>query len=127
MDLIYARWIDAWSRLAFAALIASFTAYVLGLFDPLIPLERLPALWRLPAEQFVAQTGAPMGWGWLARLGQGDYLNFAGIALLATGTLIAYLRLLVWLAGRGERLFAALVLAQVLVLVAAASGFAAPH
>ena len=127
MDLIYARWIDAWSRLAFAALVATFAAYVLGVFEPLIPLERLPALWRLPAERFVAQTGAPVGWGWLARLGQADYLNFAGIALLATGTLIAYLRLLVWLAGRGERLFAALVLAQVLVLAAAASGFAAPH
>lgn len=127
MDLIYARWIDAWSRLALAALIASFAAYVLGIFEPLIPLERLPALWRLSAEQFVAQGGAPLGWGWLARLGQSDYLNFAGIALLATGTLVAYLRLLVWLAGRGERLFAALVLAQVLVLVAAASGFAVLH
>jgi hypothetical protein len=127
VDLIYARWIDVGSRLALAVLLASFAAYVLGVFEPLIPLERLPALWRLPAAQFVAQSGAPAGWGWLAHLGQGDYLNFAGIALLATGTLVAYLRLLIWLAGRGERLFATLVLAQALVLIAAASGFAAPH
>ena len=127
MDLIYARWIDAWSRLALAVLVASFAAYALGLFDPLIPLERLPGLWRLPAERFVAESGAPVGWGWLVRLGQSDYLNFAGIALLATGTLVGYLRLLVWLAGRGERLLAALVLAQALVLAAAASGFAALH
>ena len=127
MDLIYARWIDTWSRLALATLVASFAAYVLGVLEPLIPLERLPALWRLPAERFVAESGAPTGWDWLARLGQGDYLNFAGIALLATGTLVAYLRLFVWSAGRGERLFAALVLAQALVLIAAASGFAAPH
>ena len=127
MDLIYARWIDAWSRIALAALLASFLAYLLGLFEPLIPLERLPALWRLPAERFVAESGAPVGWGWLGRLGHSDYLNFAGIALLATGTLVAYARLLLWLAPRGERLFAALVLAQLLVLGAAASGFAVPH
>jgi len=127
VDLIYARWIDAWSRIALAVLVASFAAYLLGLFEPLVPLERLPGLWRLPAGRFVVEAGAPAGWGWLARLGQSDYLNFAGIALLATGTLAAYLRLFVWLAGRGERLFAALVLAQALVLAAAASGFAAPH
>lgn len=127
MDLIYARWVDAWSRIALAALVASFLAYLLGLFEPLIPLERLPALWRLPAERFVAESGAPAGWGWLGRLGHSDYLNFAGIALLATGTLVGYARLLLWLAPRGERLFAALVLAQLLVLGAATSGFAVPH
>ena len=127
MDLTYARWIDIWSRLALAVLLASFAAYLLGLFEPLIALERLPALWRLSADRFVAESGAPVGWGWLGHLGQSDYLNFAGIALLATGTLVAYARLLVWLARRGERLFAALVLAQVLVLVIAASGLAAMH
>ena len=127
MDLIYARWVDAWSRIALAALVASFLAYVLGLFEPLVPLERLPGLWRLSAERFAAEAGAPVGWQWVGRLGQGDYLNFAGIALLATGTFAGYARLLAWLASRGERLFAALVLAQLAVLLAAVSGFAAQH
>jgi hypothetical protein len=127
VDLIYARWIEAWSRIALAVLTASFAAYVLGFFEPLVPLERLPGLWRLSAARFAAEAGAPVGWGWVARLGQSDYLNFAGIALLATGTFVAYARLLAWLTARGERLFAALVLAQIAVLVAAASGFAAQH
>ena len=124
---VYARWIDAWSRVALAALIASFAAYVLDLFEPFLAFERLPGLWQLSAAEFVAQSGAPTGWEWIGRLGHSDYLNFAGIVLLGTGTLVAYLRLLALGLLRGDRLLAALALAQVVVLAAAISGFAALH
>jgi hypothetical protein len=124
---VYARWIDAWSRIALAALIGSFAAYLLGLFEPFLALERLPGLWQLPAAEFVAQTGAPAGWEWIRHLGHGDYLNFAGIVLLGTGTLVAYIRLLAFALLRGDRLLAALALAQVAVLALAISGFAAVH
>ena len=124
---VYARWIDAWSRFALAILIASFAAYVLGLFEPFLTLERLPTLWRLSADQLVAQAGAPAGWEWARRLGHSDYLNFAGIVLLGTGTLAAYLRLLAFGLARGDRLLAALAFAQVVVLALAISGFAALH
>lgn len=124
---VYARWINAWSRFALATLIASFAAYVLGLFEPFLTFERLPTLWQLSAGEFVAQTGAPVGWEWARRLGHSDYLNFAGIVLLGTGTLAAYLRLLAFGLSCRDRLLAALALAQIVVLALAISGFAALH
>ena len=125
-QLVYARWIERWTRVAFVLLSVTFLAYVLGAGQPLVAFDRLPALWHLPAQRFVAESGAPAGWAWLGRLGQTDYLNLAGIALLATGTLVAYTRLLL-LAGRLELRFTVLVALQVAVLALAASGFAASH
>jgi hypothetical protein len=119
---MYARWASWGTRIGLAALVCSFLAYVLALLEPLVPLERLPALWSLPVERYVALTGAPTGWGWLARLGHADYLNVLGIALLASVTMLCYLRLLVSFLRRRDRLQSALAALQILVLLAAASG-----
>jgi hypothetical protein len=76
----------------------------------------------------VAATGAPTGWSWLGRLRNADYANFLGIAMLCLVTIVCYVRVLPLLLRSGERMLAALALAQVLVLAAAASGLlAAAH
>ena len=122
MELIYARWLDWGTRLALAVLVAAFLAYLLGVLAPWVPLSELPRVWSLPVERYLTATGAPRGWGWLALAERGDFANFAGIALLALVTVACYLRLLAALLAAGERRYALLVLAQVLVLLAAASG-----
>jgi hypothetical protein len=119
MELIYARWLAACTRIALGTLIATFLAYLYGLTEPLVPPERLPALWHLPVDQFLAATGAPAGWNWLARVGWSDYMNMIGVALLCLVTVVCYLRLL---CHRGDAIVRLLALAQVLVLLAAASG-----
>ena len=124
-DLIqqtYARWLDAATRAAFAASLAAFAAYASGLAPSFVPLDALPRLWQLPLEQYLAQTGAPEGWGWLQLAGFSDYLNLACIALIGAVTLLCYLAVLPLLLRLGERLQAALVAAQALVLLVAASG-----
>ncbi|HEX2199347.1 MAG TPA: hypothetical protein VHG88_12130 [Burkholderiales bacterium] len=127
MELIYARWLGWCSRVALAVLTGSFLLYVFGA-EPLVPLEQLPALWRLPVGEYVAATGAPTGWGWVYRLGFGDYANMLGVALLCLVTAVCYLRVLPNFFGNGERALGVLALLQVIVLVAAASGlFAAGH
>lgn len=122
MELIYARWLDWGTRIALGVLVAAFLAYVLGVLEPWVPLAQLPAVWGLPVEQYIAASGAPRGWGWLALASHGDFANFAGIALLALVTVACYLRLLAALLAAGERRYALLVLAQVVVLTAAAAG-----
>lgn len=123
-ERIYARWLAAGTWLALAVLTGTFFAYMAQLAEPLVPLERLPELWRLPAREFVAATGAPQGWGWLAHVSRGDYANLAGVALLCLVTVACYLRVLPAL----ERRAAILALLQVAVLLAAAAGgFAAGH
>jgi len=125
--LIYARWLGVGTRLALTLLIATFAVYALGLLEPLVPLHALPELWRLPVGEFIAATGAPTGWGWLARLGAGDYLNLASVAFLGGVSIVCYLRIVPHYWREGDRALAWLGIAQVAVLLAAASGLISGH
>jgi hypothetical protein len=115
---VYARWLDWTARLGVAVLAGAFILYAFGVVEPLIPLARLPELWSLPLERYLELTAAPSGWRWLHFLGDGDYLCLTGVALLALATLLCYVRLGILLLRRGESLPAAIVAAQILVLVA---------
>ena len=95
---------------------------------PGIALADLPRYWSLPVADYVAATGAPTGWAWLARLGESDLLNFVGVAILGTVTILCYLRVLPGFWRSGDRLVAAICAAEVVVLVVAAAGtFGAGH
>jgi hypothetical protein len=119
---VYARWLAWGVRLGFGALVASFFLYVTGLVPPGIAPAQLPQLWGLSVDQYIAATGAPTGWHWVPRLGEGDLLNFAGVAILASASIACHLRVLPLFVRSRERVFAAVCIAQVLVLAAAAAG-----
>ena len=118
---VFARWIDAGTKLALVLLSAGFAIYLAGLLPPQVPLGELPKLWALPLAQFVAATGAPTGWQWLALSLRGDYFNYFAIVLLASNVMVAYLRVLPLLA-RHDRSFAIIAALEIVVLLAAASG-----
>lgn len=122
---VYARWLDWSTRVSLAVLIAAFLAYAVGLLAPAVAVDDLPRLWVLPVERYLEATGVPSGWGWVAMLAKGDYLNLVGVALLGFVTVLCYLRVLPLLLARGERLQAAFAVAQVAVLLLAASGLLA--
>jgi hypothetical protein len=125
---LYARWLGAVARIAFAAALVAFVLYAWGVLPPFVPLDALPALWQLPVGEYLARTGAPVGWGWLRLLPNADYLSLCCVALIAAVTLVCYLAVLPMLLKLGERVQAALVAAQIIVLLAAASGaLAAGH
>jgi hypothetical protein len=127
-ERVYARWLDAGTRIGFVALVVTFVVHVLELVPPGIALEHLPRYWHLPVTEFVARTGAPQGWTWVARLGEGDLLNFLGVAILASVTAVCYARVLPLFVRARDRVFAAICIAEIIVLVAAASGiFGAGH
>ena len=65
---------------------------------------------------YVEATGAPTGWAWMQHLHQGDYLNFLGVVVFTTITVVCYARILPML----PRLHAALAAIQIAVLLAAA-------
>jgi len=119
---IYARWLDWGTRISLAVLVAAFLAYVLGVTPAALPLAEVPRFWGLPLERYLVLSGAPSGWGWLGMLDKGEYQSLVGVALLGLVTVLCYLRLLPALLARGERLQAAIVVAQVVVLLLAASG-----
>jgi len=119
---ICARWLEAGGRVGMAILLATFVVYALGLLPALVAPQDLIELWKLPAERFVAATGAPTGWAWAGLLDKGDYVNMIGIAALTSVTALACAAIVPRLWRDGRRLQAACALLQVVVLVAAASG-----
>lgn len=122
-QLRYARWLEAGSRLGLLMLVLSFAGYGSGLLAADVPLQHLPDLWSLPVGQYLAQSQAPTGWGWLARLGRGEGASLAGIAVLASCSLPCLLALLPLYLRRGDRAYVLLCLAEVAVIVLAASGW----
>jgi hypothetical protein len=119
---VYARWLGAIVKLGFALLAASFFLYVSGLVPAGIPPERLPELWSLPLDQYLAATHAPTGWSWARHLAQGDLLNLVGVVVLNFATLACYLRVLPLFARAGARTFVVICVAEIVVLGCAAAG-----
>lgn len=121
---VYAQWLDWGTKAGLALLTATFALYVLRIVDPHIPLENLPQFWTLPVDRYLAATGLPSGWGWIAHIHRGDMLNFVGVAILASITVICFVRLAYGYLRAGDRLFAALAIAEICVLALAAIGVA---
>lgn len=125
LRMLYARWLDGASRAGFAISLAAFALYAGAVLPSYLPPEEVARFWALPASRFLEATGAPQGWRWLGLLGHGDALNLAAIALLGLVTPACYARLLPALVAQRDWLQAALALAQLTVLIAAASGLLA--
>jgi|SoiMethySBSTD1v2_1073268.scaffolds.fasta_scaffold92861_3 hypothetical protein len=119
---IYARWLDIGTRVGLAMLVVGFAVYVFGVLDPHVPPQDLARLWTLPVDHYVAAAGAPTGWDWLQHLGKGDYLNFLGISVFASMSIVCYARIVPTLILQRDRLQLALAASQLVVLLAAASG-----
>lgn len=119
----YAVWLAWGSRLGLALLIMGFLAYVTGLLPPHVPIERLPSLWGLPTADFLRETGTGAGWSWVALTHRGDMLNLVGIAVLASCSLACLAAVIPVFRGLGQRIFVAICVAQIAVLLFAASGF----
>ena len=122
---IYARWLAAGSRSSLALLAVLFVVYLTGVVPPLVPVAELPNYWGLSAGQYAIATGTPTGWRWLELVGRSDVMNLAGIACVALVTPVCFARLVPEFVRQRERMFAAIALMELWILVLAASGFAA--
>jgi len=122
-QLLYARLLDWSTRLGLVVLVVSFAAYMLGLATPHVPLQQLVEVWSHPVGRYLELTHSPSGWGWLALVHRGDIAGLVGIAILAGCSLACLLALVPLYLRRGDKAFAALCLAEVAVVVVAASGW----
>lgn len=122
-QLLYARWLATGVNVGMAVTLIAFVGYVTGWLPSAVPAAELSRWWGMPLQTYLQQSGAPTGWGWLARLGQGDATALAGIALLATCSVPALLALLPGAWARRDRVLVAVALAQAVVILAAASGW----
>lgn len=121
-ELVYAALLRRGTWFSVAVLVLTFLLYAGGLVAPLVPIERLPQHWGLRAGEYLRAAGLPDGWGWVRFVGFGDVLNYVGVAMLAGLTVVCYLAVLVVYLGRKDTLYALMILAELAVLVLAASG-----
>lgn len=122
-QLRYARVLDWSSKVGLVVLLLSFGAYLTGLMEAHVPPERLPELWIHPVGRYLELTQSPTGWGWLSLIHLGDMAGLLGIAILSGGSVACLLALVPLYAARGDRAFVAICLAEVSVVVLAASGW----
>ena len=122
-QLRYARVLDRGSKVGLIVLLLSFGAYLSGLMSAHVPPERLPELWIHPVSRYLELTQSPTGWGWLPLIHLGDMAGLLGIAILAGASVACLLALVPLYAARGDKAFVAICLAEVVVVVLAASGW----
>ncbi|MDZ7663584.1 hypothetical protein [Thiohalophilus sp.] len=119
---VYAIWLDWGMRIGFMILVASFAGYLFGVFEPYVPVEKLPEYWSMSANDYLDAAQVPTGWGWLALAHKGDFMNFVGIVFLSAVTIVCYLRVIPIFLRDGDRAYTIIAGVTVLVLLLAASG-----
>ena len=124
IQLRYARWLAWGTRAGLACLVLAIAAYIFGI-APHVPIERLPALWELSAPQLLRETGMKPGWHWASLLHRSDMLLLAAIALLSSISIACVAAVVPAFAKRGDRVFVAICVLQIAVLLLAASGLLA--
>jgi hypothetical protein len=118
----YARWLKGTTQIAVVLLVAAYAAYVFRLVKPHVPIEELPALWKLSSAEYLARTGVKPGWSWTAFIGSGDMLVLAAIALLISSSILCLAAVIPVFAKRRERMYVVMCVLQIAVLALAASG-----
>jgi hypothetical protein len=124
-QLAYADMLDTGVAIGRLALAGMFIVYVLEFIAPKVPLSELPQYWSIPADQYSRMVGVGTGWSWLKLIGHGDYMNFLGIAFLASLTVACYVRILPSSFRRKDYSFSAILMSEVIILLLAASGLLA--
>ena len=121
-QILYASMLfyGCWGGLALMAI--TYLIYVFGVMDPHVSMETVTEVWSKPVHEYLTVGSVPVGWGWATLLNKGDFLNFLGIALLAGMTLVCYIPLVIAYLKKKDLLFAAIAVAEILVLAFAASG-----
>lgn len=121
-QLVYARTLERGTRIGLAALVVSFALYMMGWIEPRVPVEQMPALWSLPVETFLYTIGSSNGWSWTRLIHRSDVANMIGIVILGGVSIVCVAQLVPLYRRRGDRALAALCVAELIVLLVAASG-----
>jgi hypothetical protein len=79
-------------------------------------------MWGEGVNEYLEATHSPHGWGWVALIGKGDFLNYIGFALLGLMTVVCYLVLLRGYLRERNWIFSAISFLEIAVLCLAASG-----
>lgn len=121
-QIAYANILNIGMWVGLAVVILTFIIYISGVLPSFVPIEELPKYWGMKVSDYNHHLHAPTGWGWTSLIDRGDYLNFIGIAMLAGLTIVCYMVILPILARKKDTQYMIIAIAEIAVLVLAASG-----
>jgi uncharacterized membrane protein len=121
-QLAYGNILRTGVRAGFIILLVSFIIYLTGILTPQVPVNDLPKYWGMPAKDYIAKTGVHAGWHWLQMIGKGDFINFAGVAILAGVTIPCCIIIIPAFFRKKDTIYGLLAIMEVIILTLAASG-----
>jgi hypothetical protein len=132
-QILYANILEKGMLIGLIMMFVTFGLYVFGVMPPAVPVDSIASMWSQPVhdylvsinDNFLHQDHLVTGWGWMAFLGKGDFLNFLPIAILSGVTIFCYLSIAPGLFRRGDKAMGIMAIAEVLILTLAASGLLA--
>lgn len=108
--------------LAFALIVGASLLDLFGVVEPQVDHALMVQNWHLPHDQYLAATGAAVGWQCLRELHHADMASLAGIGLLSLLSVAGLVSVLPVAVRKRDWAFSAVVAIEALVLVLAALG-----
>ena len=121
-QVIYANILVIGVWIGLALLFVTYFIYLSGLMPSHVDMSLITNNWGKGVNEYLEITHSPHGWGWLTLLGNGDFLNYIGLAFLALMTIFCYLVLLKGYIAKKDWIYASIAFLEILVLSLAASG-----
>lgn len=121
-QVIYANILVIGVWIGLAVLFVTYAIYLSGLMPSHVDISLVTANWDKGVDEYLKITHSPHGWGWVALLSKGDFLNYLGFVFLALMTVLCFLVLLKGYIAKKDWLYAGIAFLEILVLSLAASG-----
>jgi hypothetical protein len=132
-QLLYANILEKGMLIGLLLMFITFALYVFRIMPSAVPLAQISGYWSQPVHAYLEAINhnflhlehLPTGWSWVKLIGKGDFLNFVPVAILSGVTIFCYLAIVPGLFKRGDKAYAFMALAEVVILALAASGLLA--
>jgi len=121
-QVIYANILVIGVWIGLALLFVTYFIYLSGLMPSHVDISLVTGNWGKGVNEYLEITHSPHGWGWVALLGHGDFLNYIGFTFLALMTVVCYLVLLKGYIAKKDWIYAGIAFLEIAVLSIAASG-----
>ena len=122
-QLFYATVLNRLALFGFAVLVVAFFVYILRILSPYVPLSEVPYYWTQSSSHYLEAANIQSGWAWLSKVGYGDFLVYIPIVFLAGATIVCYIGVVFKFIKSKENVLVGIAILEILVLLAAASGF----
>ncbi len=122
IQVFYSRLLGGGALVALAVLLVTYVLYAGEVVPSKVPPGRVSEHWGNAPAGYAKAACLKGGWGWITRLGHGECLSRLGPALLGLVTIVCLSVVLPMFLKKRDWIFAAIIAAEVAVLVLSASG-----